>query len=74
LLAHEPSLDKHDIVIEQVSGGMHHAKRPKLYQLLNQLEDQDVVCVSCPAKTVPLFVEYVSYNEWLGSGIRMKMR
>jgi DNA invertase Pin-like site-specific DNA recombinase len=45
LLAHDPSLDKRDIFIEQISGGLHHAKRPKLYQLLSQLEDQDVVYI-----------------------------
>ena len=45
LLAHDPSLDKRDIFIEQISGGLHHAKRPKLYQLLNQLENQDVVYI-----------------------------
>ena len=45
LLAHDPSLDKRDIFIEQIFGVLHHAKRPKLYQLLNQLEDQDVVYI-----------------------------
>ncbi len=45
LLAHDTSLDQRDIFIEQISGALHHAKRPKLHQLLDQLEDQDIIYI-----------------------------
>lgn len=44
-MAHDKTLDQRDIFIEQISGGLHHAKRPKLHQLLNQLEYQDVIYI-----------------------------
>lgn len=45
LLAHDAQLDRRDVFIEQVSGGLHHTKRPKLHQLLAQLEGGDVVYI-----------------------------
>jgi DNA invertase Pin-like site-specific DNA recombinase len=45
LLAHDDQLDRRDIFVEQVSGGMHHTKRPKLHQLLAQLTETDVVYI-----------------------------
>ncbi|WP_121022798.1 recombinase family protein [Litoreibacter meonggei] len=45
LLANDNQLDRRDIFVEQVSGGLHHTKRPKLHQLLAQLTDTDVVYI-----------------------------
>lgn len=45
LLEHDAQLDRRDVFIEQVSGGLHHTKRPKLHQLLAQLEDGDIVYI-----------------------------
>ena len=45
MLNHDSQLDQRDIFVEQVSGGLHHTKRPKLHQLLAQLEDGDVVYI-----------------------------
>jgi len=45
LLEHDAQLDRRDVFIEQVSGGMHYTKRPKLLQLLAQLEDGDIVYI-----------------------------
>lgn len=43
ILKHDPEVDRRDIFIEQVSGGLHHTKRPKLNALLAQIEDGDVI-------------------------------
>lgn len=43
ILAHDPEVDRRDIFVEQVSGGLHHTKRPKLNALLAQLEEGDVI-------------------------------
>lgn len=43
ILAHDPEVDRRDIFVEQVSGGLHHTKRPKLNALLAQLEEGDVM-------------------------------
>ncbi|WP_299164914.1 recombinase family protein [uncultured Tateyamaria sp.] len=45
LLAFDPQLDRRDIFVEKVSGGLHHTKRPKLHQLLAQLTETDVVYI-----------------------------
>lgn len=36
-------MDQRDIYQEQTSGGLHHSKRPKLHELLNQLQAGDIV-------------------------------
>lgn len=43
LLNHYSLLDRRDIFVDEVSSGMHHTKRPKLYHLLGQLEAGDTV-------------------------------
>ncbi len=45
MLAFDPQLDRRDIFVEKVSGGLHHTKRPKLHQLLAQLTETDVVYI-----------------------------
>lgn len=45
LLANDAQLDRRDVFVEQVSGGLHHTKRPKLHQLLAQLDGGDVVYI-----------------------------
>ncbi len=45
LLDHDSQLDQRDVFVEQVSGGLHHTKRPKLHQLLEQLTDSDIVYI-----------------------------
>jgi len=42
ILDHDSQVDRRDVFVEQVSGGLHHTKRPKLHQLLSQLEDGDM--------------------------------
>lgn len=43
ILRHDPDLDHRDIYVEQLSGALHHTKRPKLHALLDQLQPGDVV-------------------------------
>ncbi len=45
ILQHDPGVDQRDIYIEQLSGALHHSKRPKLHALLDQLQPGDVVYV-----------------------------
>lgn len=45
MLKHDSHLDHRDVFVEQVSGGLHHTKRPKLHQLLSQLQDGDVIYI-----------------------------
>lgn len=43
ILAHDGQVDRRDVFVEQVSGAVHHTKRPELHALLDQLAAGDVV-------------------------------
>lgn len=45
IMTHDASIDRRDIYIEYVSGSTHHTKRPKLYELLSQLQDEDIIYI-----------------------------
>ncbi|MBL4805803.1 MAG: recombinase family protein [Rhodobacteraceae bacterium] len=43
IMRYDPLVDRRDIFLEQTSGGLHYSKRPRLHELLNQLQPDDIV-------------------------------
>ena len=49
-------------------------RRKDRYELRCGFDKEWIVAVSWPPKTVPLFIDQGSFEEWHGNGIQMRMR